>query len=162
MDTVPFKRDISSHGRRFFWTITAALVSGHPERRDAPMIAAGLMLVTLSTIGLVLAVPGGHVWLIVACGALQGTGFGIAFTFMPRLATRLCAPQDQGIVAGAVPTVQRTGFAVGAAYLGIVANMAGIAGPEPIFAARMVFVAGLPMAGLGMIAVLQLLRRKHI
>lgn len=145
-----------------FWAISSALVSGQPERRDTPLIALGLTLVMLSTVGFVFAVPGGHVWLIVGCAAAQGTGFGVAFTFMPRLATRLCAPRDQGIVAGAVPTVQRTGYAVGAAYLGIVANMSGIAEPEPLHAARMVFLAGVPMAALGMLAVLRLIRLDRV
>ncbi|UWR23224.1 MFS transporter [Sulfitobacter sp. S190] len=138
------------------WATTAALISGEPEKRDVRNIAFGMILVAISVVGFVVSMATGPLWLVAASAAAQGIGFGAAFTFMPRMAARLCAPADKPIVAAAVPTVQRTGYAVGAAYLGIVANLSGIENPEPATAARMVFVAGLPMAALTLVAVWRL------
>ncbi len=153
----PFQAGFLIALEAILWAATAALISGQPEHRDARNIATGLALVSLSILGFAASVATGPIWLIALSAALQGIGFGAAFTFMPRMAARLCAPEDQPIVAAAVPTVQRTGYAVGAAYLGIVANVAGIAQDAPHDAARMVFVAGVPMVGLGMVAVWRLL-----
>ncbi|QUJ75445.1 MFS transporter [Sulfitobacter albidus] len=144
------------------WATTAALISGRPEREDARNIALGLSLVGLSIVGFALSVASGPIWLIAASAAAQGIGFGAAFTFMPRMATRLCHPQDQAVVAAAVPTVQRTGYAVGAAFLGIVANMAGLADGQPEAAARWIFIAGLPFVAVGLLAVVRLWPHRHL
>lgn len=144
------------------WAVTATLISGQPERDDARNIALGLILVGASVAGFAFSVADGPVWLIAVSAAAQGVGFGAAFTFMPRMATRLCRPQDQAVVAAAVPTVQRTGYAVGAAYLGIIANAAGIAEGNPQAAARWIFFAGLPMVAIGLLAVSRLWRHRHI
>ena len=111
---------------------------------------------TLSLLGFALAVPSGPVWLIALCAALQGAGFGTAWTFILRRATALAPAEETQRVAGAIPTVQRLGYALGAAYLGIVANAAGIdesPGAASLdVAARAVFLACLPLAVFGLVA----------
>lgn len=138
------------------WAAVAALLSGTAERHDPKMIVSGLLLVTLSLLGFALAVPSGPVWLIALCAALQGAGFGTAWTFILRRATALAPAEETQRVAGAIPTVQRLGYALGAAYLGIVANAAGIdesPGAASLdVAARAVFLACLPLAVFGLVA----------
>ena len=59
-------------------------------------------------------------------------------------------------ISSAIPTVQRLGFALGAAYIGIVANAAGFAESAErstlLTVASAVFIASLPLAGLGLVA----------
>ena len=138
------------------WTVTAVLVSGSPERLDRLMIALGTMIVALSIVGFLYAVPNGPVWLIAAFAAMEGGGFGIAWTFVLRRATALASPNEVQRVSGAIPTVHRLGYALGAAYIGIVANATGLATMETSAAAadvaHWVFIACLPFAALALVA----------
>ena len=138
------------------WTIAALIVAGYPERHDMTFIAAGMTVVTASVAGFLYAIPNGPVWLIVACATAEGAGFGMAWTFILRQTTRLAPAGDRERIAGAIPTVQRLGYATGAAYVGIVANAAGFAeAAEPAEvadAAVAVFAASLVFAAIGLAA----------
>lgn len=137
------------------WALVAALLSGTAERHDPKMIVAGFLMVTLSLLGFAVAVPSGPVWTVALCAALQGAGFGSAWTFILRRATAIAPPGEAQRVAAAIPTVQRLGYALGAAYLGIVANAMGIeraADASLGFVATAVFLACLPPALLGLVA----------
>jgi len=107
------------------WTCFAVAVSGSPPKNDARLISIGMLLVTTGVAGLVWSVPNGPIWLIACFGFLQGGGFGMAWTFMLRRITALCPANDHERVASALPTVQTLGYALGAAYVGILANAAG-------------------------------------
>ena len=134
----------------------AVLVSGAPARHDPAYIGAGMVVVTASIIGFAYSVPAGPVWLIAVCAVVEGAGFGMAWTFILRRATALAPRAETERVSAAIPTVQRLGYAVGAAYVGIVANAAGFAdAPAPAAAAPVavaVFLSGLPIAALGLVA----------
>lgn len=138
------------------WTVFAIIVSGADPRHDPKYIAAGMALVVLSIIGFALAVPAGPVWLIAIVAVIEGGGFGIAWTFILRRVTTLSDPAETERVSGAIPTVQRLGYALGAAYIGIIANAAGFAeaGTADAFlpAARWVFLGSLPLALVGLVA----------
>ena len=66
-------------------------------------------------------------------------------------------------VSGAIPTVQRIGYALGAAYVGIIANAAGfltMTGPEDAASvARILFLSCVPLALIGLGAMLGLVRK---
>jgi hypothetical protein len=63
---------------------------------------------------------------------------------------------------GAIPTMMRLGYALGAAYLGCVANAAGmqsLAAPaEAMHVARSIFLGCLPFGVLALIALIALMR----
>ena len=145
------------------WTVMAVLVSGLPERFDRLMIALGMTVVTLSILGFVHAVPNGPVWLIAIFAALEGGGFGMAWTFILRRTVALADAGEVQRVSGAVPTVQRLGYALGAAYVGIVANASGFltmeTAKDAAQVARWVFVSCVPFAAIGLIAMSALVRR---
>jgi len=138
------------------WTVCAVLVSGAAERHDPKLIAAGMLAVVISILGFAYSVPNGPVWLIAVCSALEGGGFGLAWTFILRRATALAPRAERERIAGAIPTVQRLGYALGAAVIGIVANAAGFAEAADrgatAAAATAIFLASLPFAVLGLVA----------
>lgn len=138
------------------WTLTAILASGLPERTDRLMIALGMGVVAASVPAMLYAVPHGPLWLIALVALLEGGGFGMAWTFVLRRTEALAQPADVQRIAGAIPTVQRLGYALGAVYVGLVANAAGIltmtTGPSAIEVAQWVFIACLPLAALGLLA----------
>ena len=65
-------------------------------------------------------------------------------------------------VSGAIPTIQRLGYALGAAYVGIVANASGLLSIETAADAakvsRWVFASCVPFAAIGLIAMGLLVR----
>lgn len=145
------------------WTLAAVSVSGAPERLDRLWIGTGMALTALSILGFAITVPAGPLWGIALCAGVEGAGFGLAWTFILRRATALAGPAEAPRVAGAMPTIQRLGYALGAAYVGIVANAAGflqIESPgDAAQVARIVFLACLPLAVVGLAAMVGLLRR---
>jgi MFS family permease len=144
------------------WTVMAVLVSGLPERFDRLLIACGMVVVTLSIVGFLVAVPRGPVWLIAVCAALEGGGFGMAWTFILRRTTALAEPDESRRIAGSIPTVQRLGYALGAACVGVVANASGLLTMQSAGAAadvaQAIFLACLPAAAVGLLAMVRLLR----
>lgn len=138
------------------WTLLAVLVSGAPERHDPKFIAAGMVMVTASILGFAYSLPNGPLWLIALFAAMEGGGFGMAWTFILRQTTKLAPTAETERIAGAIPTVQRLGYALGAAYVGIVANAAGFADAagrgETTQVATTIFLACLPFAALGLVA----------
>ena len=145
------------------WMITAILVSGAPERRDPQLILAGMAMVTVSILGFLIVIPLGPVWLIAVFAGLEGGGFGMAWTFILRRVSAYAPAGELERAAGAIPTTQRIGYAVGAAFIGIAANAGGLAeAPGPAVAATVstwVFAGCLGLACLGFVAALCFVRR---
>ena len=144
------------------WTVMAVLVSGLPERFDRLMIALGMTVVALSILGFLHAVPNGPVWLIAVFAAMEGGGFGMAWTFVLRRTVGLAGADEVQRISGAIPTIQRLGYALGAAYVGIVANASGLLSIETAAdaakVARWVFASCVPFAAIGLIAMSLLVR----
>lgn len=144
------------------WSVMAVLVSGLPERFDRLIIALGMTVVTLSILGFLHAVPNGSVWLIAVFAAMEGGGFGMAWSFILRRTIVVADADEVQRVSGAIPTIQRLGYALGAAYVGIVANASGLLSMETAAdaakVARWVFVSCVPFAAIGLIAMSALVR----
>ena len=149
-------------GTSIGWTVVAVLVSGSPERLDRRLIGMGMVLVLISIVGFVYAVPQGPIWLVAVFAVIQGCGFGMAWTFILRRATENAPAGELQRISGAIPTVQRLGYALGAAYFGIVANASGLltmqTPAEAADVARLVFAASVPFALIGVVALVGLVR----
>lgn len=138
------------------WTVAAVVTSGAPERRDRWLIMTGMIVLTVSIVGFLYAIPNGPLSLIAVVAVLEGAGFGMAWTFILRRATAIAGDEDKDRIASAMPTIQRLGYAVGAAYVGIIANAAGFSDDTAPEIARSVgfwiFAGTLPLAALGLVA----------
>ncbi|WP_277749297.1 MFS transporter [Solirhodobacter olei] len=145
------------------WTLMAILVSGAPERMDRSLIATGMIVVALGLLLMVWAMPSGSVWLVAVAMAAMGGGFGLSWTFILRRSTALADGDEVQRIAGAIPVLQRLGYALGAAVIGIVANASGFlsmqAPEDGAHAARAIFLACLVPAALALVAMLGLVRR---
>lgn len=145
------------------WTLMAILVSGAPERLDRALIAIGMTVVALGLLLMVWAMPSGSVWLVAVAMAATGGGFGLSWTFILRRSTALADGDEVQRTAGAIPVLQRLGYALGAAVIGIVANASGFlsmqAPADGAHAARAIFLACLVPAALSLIAMLALVKR---
>ena len=141
------------------WTIAAIVVSGAPERFDRRYIAIGMSLIFCSLVGLAFSMARGPVWLIAVFAFVEGIGYGTAWTFIIRRARRLADMADVERLSGALPTVARLGYALGAAVSGIFANASGFAeavSTADLYpAARMIFIGCLPIALISLVAMLR-------
>ncbi|UYV39191.1 MFS transporter [Rhodobacteraceae bacterium D3-12] len=144
------------------WTTAALLSSGAPERLDARNIALGMSMAFVSVVALYFAVPHGPVAAIAACAVLEGVGFGLAMTFTVRRARRMVSADEIERLTGAMSTLGRFGYAVGASFTGIVANAAGFAADNSVIeaqhVARMIFTANIGFAALGLVAAFSFVR----
>ncbi len=145
------------------WTLMAILVSGAPERLDRALIATGMSIVALGLVLMVWAMPSGSLWLIALAMAATGGGFGLSWTFILRRSTAFSDDDEILRIAGAIPVLQRLGYALGAAVMGIVANASGFLSMQTpadgAHAARAIFLACLVPAALALIAMTGLIRR---
>lgn len=136
-------------GEAMAWSLTTMAISGLPLSAGAALIRSGTAMVVTGAAALALVVPAGWLPGIVVCLLLQGAGMGLCWPAIVQRAVR-CAEPEEGTLAAAAPgTVQRIGFAVGAAMSGIFANLAGLAqgvSPEAARAASFwVFAAFVPI-----------------
>jgi MFS family permease len=144
------------------WSVMAVIVSGAREKHDGPLILGGMGVLTLSIVGFMLTVPHGPLWLVAVCAALEGIGFGMSWTFILRRVTVLAPVGETERASAALPTLQRLGYALGAAYVGIVANAVGIADSMDRTTAQAVgfwiFAACLPLAAIGLLSAWRFIR----
>lgn len=138
------------------WSVFSILVANARPERERLIITAGGFMIAGGVAGFAYAVPHGSLPLVLASAILQGGGFGITWPFVTRVIVTAAAPSERTIASSAVPTMQRLGYAVGAALAGIIANAAGFSrglSPETAAgAASWLFIAFLPLAAVGCIA----------
>ena len=145
------------------WAVAAFVVSSLDERNDRKMVVLGMTTLTISIIGFMFSVAAGPIWLVAAFAFLEGIGFGMAYAFIVRLITTAADKTEAERTSAAIPTVQRLGYAIGAAYVGIVANALGIVGttdPETLTnVAFWIFAACLPIAFMGLLATVRFVKQ---
>ena len=142
------------------WSILSILVANAPAERERSIIACGAVMIAAGVAGFAYTVPHGSIPLILFCALLQGGGFGIAWPFVTRVIVASAPADEQTIASSAVPTMQRIGYAVGAASAGIVANASGFSeGINRAAAANAgvwLFLAFVPLGLLGAVAAFRL------
>ncbi len=145
------------------WSILSIMVANAPPSRERLIITGGAVMIAGGVAGFAYAVPSGSIPLILACAVLQGGGFGIAWPFVTRLIVTAAAPAESTIASSAVPSMQRIGYAVGAALCGIVANAGGfsqgLTGDTAASVASLLFLAFVPLGILGCVAAFRISSR---
>jgi sugar phosphate permease len=95
------------------------------------------------------AVPAGVLAGMLLCGLLQGMGFGLCWPSIVHRMARFSDAAERPLAVASPETMQRIGYAVGAAAVGIAANLsglaAGISGAAAKSAAFWVFAAFVPV-----------------
>ena len=84
------------------------------------MMAVGLL-------GVALLMPLRPAPVVFPAIVLVGAGIGLCWAFIAQRVMSGARPGEEDIAASSVATVQQTGFALGAALAGMVANAAGLA-----------------------------------
>ena len=144
------------------WTVAAFAIAGQPARRHSALIVSSGGIVTGGVVLLALTLARAPIiWPIIA-GAVTGVGFGLSWSLITQRILGALSAADQAIGAGAVPTTQLIGGAVGAAAAGAVANLIGLPGHFDLARVQTLtpwlFGAFIPVAFLGWLAALRLAR----
>ena len=145
------------------WSVMAISSPARKERHDGTLILGGMGVLTVSILGFAFAVPYGPLSLVLVFALLEGSRLRACLDLHPA------ARHGAGIrraetarAAAALPTLQQIGYALGAAYVGIVANAAGFADRIARETAEAVgfwiFAASLPLALIGLYAAWRFVR----
>ncbi len=107
------------------WSVGAFSVGHLPPQVAPTMIRLGMILVAISQIGMGLGFYYDNFSLIPIFAMVEGAGFGVCWSFIAQRTIRLAPKADKERVATSMFTMQRIGFSIGAALLGIVVNGLG-------------------------------------
>jgi len=147
------------------WSLMSILVAGAKPHQERAIIAAGAVMVAAAMAGLAWAIPAGSVPAVLACALVQGGGFGLCWPFVTKLIVAAAHPEESAVASAAVPTIQRLGYAVGAAIAGLAANYAGFSHGLSVETAAGVahwlFAAFLPFGLVGLWAAARMLRQNR-
>lgn len=143
-------------GEALAWSFATLLVSAAPLSAGRTLIRLGAGLVAVGAAGFTITVPAGSLIGMVVCALLQGLGFGFFWPSAMQRIVSFADPDEQALAAAAPGTVQRIGYAVGAAAVGIAANMSGLAEGASVATAAMagfwVFAGFIPVLLFGLVA----------
>ncbi len=143
-------------GEAISWSLATLAVSKAPLSWDRWLIRAGASLVALGAGGFAVVVPAGALAGMVLCALLQGFGFGLCWPSIVHRMARFSDDAMQPLAVTSPDTMQRIGYAVGAASVGIAANLSGLAAGISIAAAKAaafwVFAAFVPVLILALIS----------
>lgn len=132
------------------WGTAAILFSGLRRDLEPALIRCGAALVLLGLIAMAIVFPRGWLWAVVFSVLLMNGGFGMMWGFIIKRVIAAAAPADKDRTSSLLPITQQTGFAIGAALSGLIANRFGIAEALPTDVAsleRMRYVAFWLFAG---------------
>jgi MFS family permease len=148
-DTKPLMTGYILAGEAFAWSLATLAVSSAGPAADRGLIRTGALGVALGSAGFAVAVPSGSLYGMVACGLLQGAGFGLCWPAIVQRIVRAAGAGEQSLASGSVSTVQRIGYAIGTASVGIAANASGLVDGVSLTAAKTagfwVFAAYVPV-----------------
>jgi len=154
-DTKPLVTGYILAGEAIAWSLATLAASRVTPADDQWVIRGGAVTIAVGAAGFALTVPAGSLAGTVGCALLQGAGFGVCWPAIVQRIVRLADPAERSLASSSVSTMQRIGYAVGTAAVGIAANLSGLS--DSISAAAVktagfwVFAAFVPVLILGLI-----------
>ncbi|MCP4470736.1 MAG: MFS transporter [Gammaproteobacteria bacterium] len=135
------------------WGSAAILFAGVPHESEPRLIRIGGSLVLLGLVVMALVLPRGWLWSVVLAVIVLNGGFGMMWGFIIKRIVAAAAPADKDRTASLLPITQQTGFALGAALSGLVANSLAIDGAPDAAEFRLIafwlFAGFVPLALVG-------------
>jgi len=127
------------------WTVASVSTSHFQGKAAQACITVGLLLSTLGLTILTFTLRDGSLWVVAAADALVGLGLGTTNLHLVAAVMRHAKRGEEGLTAGAIPTIRSLGISFGAAGAGVIANSSGIGrGADPATIAQAIhWVLGL-------------------
>jgi MFS family permease len=153
-DTKPLVTGYILAGEALAWSLATMAASAATRRHEEGLIRSGAVAIVVGAAGFAIAVPSGTLIGTVACALLQGAGFGLCWPAIVHRIVHFADPAERSLASASVSTMQRIGYAVGTAAVGIAANLSGLADGVAPAAARTagiwVFAAFIPVLLVGL------------
>lgn len=108
------------------WGSAAILFSGVSPAEEPRLIKSGSAIVLLGLIAMSFVFPRGPLWAVVVTVVLLNGGFGMMWGFIIKRVIGAAGTADKDRTASLLPITQQTGFALGAALSGLIANSIGL------------------------------------
>jgi len=135
------------------WGSAAIVFSGVGQDDEPRLLRLGAALVLAGLVAMALIFPRGWLWALVFAVIVLNGGFGMMWGYIIKRIIAAAQPEDRDRTASLLPITQQTGFALGAAASGLIANGLGILdspGPEEIrLVAFWLFAGFVPLALIG-------------
>ena len=138
------------------WSASAIIFAGKKQNAERRLILAGSAFVSLGICLQGVVVPNTNIALIVFVLVIACAGFGAFWGYLIRKVVDHADVQDHDRASSMLPVTQQIGFALGAAYAGLVANGLGYSAQSSVqdiqHIATGFFFAFIPFAIIGNIA----------
>ncbi|MCP4877295.1 MAG: MFS transporter [Gammaproteobacteria bacterium] len=108
------------------WGSAAIIFSGTSAAAEPRLIKSGGAIVLLGLFVMAFIFPRGWLWAVVLAVIMLNGGFGMMWGFIIKRIIAAAAAEDKDRTASLLPITQQTGFALGAALSGLIANGFGI------------------------------------
>ena len=149
----PFEAGLVVVAESLGWGAGALLLSGVSPASEGRLIRSGSGVLAAGLAAQAWLVPHGPLWLVVAAAFFGTAGFGMMWGHIIKLVVVHADRDDRDRAGALLPNAQQTGFALGAALCGIIANGLGFEQMTRIEDIRIVafwlFAAFVPAALLG-------------
>ncbi len=108
------------------WSAATLLVAATGPHAERSLIRLGVLTIAGGATGFALAVPAGAMSAIIACALLQGLGYGLCWPAILQRLVNFAPASERSLTSASQTTVQRVGYAIGTAAVGVAANLAGL------------------------------------
>ena len=123
----PTEAGLASAVLALAWSFTGILVASikSVETRNR-LIVLGPLLLATGTGGIVTSLMLDMLWLVYPSQAVAGAGFGVSWGTLSQLLMDCASEAERDKTSTLLPTLQSTGYAIGGAVFGLLANVAGL------------------------------------
>ena len=135
------------------WGSAAIVFSGIGFAAEPRLIRAGSAIVLSGLIVMSIVFPSGELWAVVIAVICLNGGFGAMWGFIIKRIIAAAGAVDKDRTASLLPITQQTGFALGAALSGLIANSLGLNQEPTVQELKLIafwlFAGFVPLAVLG-------------
>jgi len=123
----PAEAGLASAVMALSWSFVAIGVASirSPDLRNR-LIALGPALLAMGTGGLVVTMVADVLWLVYPSQIVVGAGYGVCWGTLSQLLIDRSDASEKDKTSALLPTLQSTGYAIGGALYGLLANLAGL------------------------------------
>ena len=104
------------------WGLGAVLLSGLPRHLEPLLIRLGGFFLVAGIVGQAWFLPAGPLLAVIITALFSNFGFGMMWGYIIKHVVGYAEQEDKDRASGILPSTQQTGFALGAALTGVIAN----------------------------------------
>lgn len=108
------------------WGSAAVIMSGLAANQEPRLIRVGNFMVVVGLIGMAMTLPNDMLWPMVAAIITMNGGMGMMWGYIIKRIVGAVSAAEKDRAASMLPITQQTGFALGAALSGVIANSLGV------------------------------------